>query len=154
MKIEIQNPESLFSLLEMAYLKSVLYAPPELRIDLPSNHLGIRFVYMTVYEWERHYSDYLKVKLQIQMADLDRWLLSYSKYELPTFEYYITYCVIDKGGRYDFTVRRYGNEERKSEAWFRNASVHQKVNIDVVLKYSMYMGTPFNFKSYSHTYLD
>ena len=28
-------------------------------------------------------------------------------YNLPTFEYYYKNCVLDKGGKYDFTVKRY-----------------------------------------------
>ena len=63
----------------------------------------------TIDEQIAHFNDYLKYRIDIISNDIPRWLLKNTKYQLPTFEYYLQNCVIDKGGKYDFTKRNYGN---------------------------------------------
>ena len=72
--------------------------------------------------------DFLDYRVDIIANNPNRWLYSFANKErptsyhnLPTFEYYLKNCVIDKGGKYDFTKRLH--------------------NI------SYWMGTPFNFKT-------
>lgn len=89
-----------------------------------------------------HLQDYLKYRIDIISNNPNRWLGS-SFYELPTFEYYLKNCVLDKGGNYDFTERKYGNESSSHLFQIRNST--KKVQFNV--RYSMWMGTAFNFET-------
>ena len=74
-------------------------------------------------------------------------------YNLPTFEYYYQNCVVDKGGKYDFTRLAYGNSISKVVEF--PTSVHGKdiqgnlitgipdSKIVVRHKWNYWMGTEF-----------
>lgn len=60
--------------------------------------------------WEEIYrkldsiSEYAVIWAELKSSGLFKGMAFYN---LPTFEYYYKNCVLDKGGKYDFTVRRY-----------------------------------------------
>lgn len=70
----------------------------------------------------RHYSDWLGIRIELSLRHPTRFLQGY--YQLPTFDYYIKNCVLDKGGGYDFTRSRmvnymdYGSGEYTSGVFY------------------------------------
>jgi len=102
---------------------------------------------MTTDEKIEHFKDYLRYRIDIISNDIDRWLLKNSKYQLPTFEYYLQNCVIDKGGNYDFTIRRYGNQKDVKEMNVKNQCIDKSLKVSYGVNYSMWMGTPFNYEN-------
>ena len=104
-----------------------------------------------------HLSTWLKHRVDIMCHNPKRWMsyttkdgyFNTSYYNLPTFEYYLKNCVQDKGGAYDFTMRRYKTLEAKASviesANFQNIIGEYKT-ASHLFKYSNWMGTAFNFK--------
>jgi hypothetical protein len=88
----------------------------------------------------------LKFRIDIISNDIPRWLLSNSKYQLPSFDYYLENCVKNKGGNYDFTIRRYKTHLSAKQHNVSNASLKRSVNVNCFSEHSIWMGTPFNFK--------
>jgi len=94
-----------------------------------------------------HLRDYLNHRLDIIYSDFSSWQ-GLRKHNLPTFDYYMENCVEDKGGAYDFTVRRYWKNDTLTEDTnvlhesrdFKSTKVVRKTS------YSIWMGTPFNYK--------
>ena len=62
---------------------------------------------MDIEEKLNHLSEFLQYRTDIVCNNPDYWLSGTQGNYLPTFEYYIQNCVLDKGGAYDFTKRRY-----------------------------------------------
>ena len=91
--------------------------------------------------------DYIRVRTDIISNNAD-WWLNYAKNELPTIEEYYERCVKDKGGKYDFTVRRYKTHSRQLPKIERVQYKLRLKNTDVrrYIEYSIYRNTPFNFK--------
>jgi hypothetical protein len=83
--------------------------------------------------------DYLKYRIDIISNNPNRWLRSSFK-ELPTFEYYLKNCILDKGGNYDFTKKNYGNEMDCHLFKIRNI----KKTVCFKVRHSIWMGTAFN----------
>jgi hypothetical protein len=78
---------------------------------------------MTPAEKLNHLPNYIYHIADLKAQNPDRWINGYyengrrklSPYNLPTFEYYLNNCVVDKGGKYDFTKRNYKSEKIKIE---------------------------------------
>jgi hypothetical protein len=100
---------------------------------------------ITIEDKFNHLSDYLKYRTDIISGDYKKWL-GVSKYQLPTFEYYLEKCVKNKGGNYDFTLRRFSSPSVQTDLRIFNQSVKKEIKIRLRYEYSMWMGTPFNFK--------
>jgi len=92
-----------------------------------------------------HFGDYLKHRMDILGNDFHSWQGS-RKFQLPTFEYYYQNCVLDKGGKYDFTQRNYKSYTDSKELKVKDSIVDKAKKVSFQLKYSIWMGTPFNFK--------
>lgn len=92
---------------------------------------------------------YFNYKIDIICNDPKRWL-GYNKRELPSYEYFVRHCIQDKGGKYDFTKRRYGNVSKyiggKDIVLNRRRYSDFPTVQSITIKYSIWMGTPFNFK--------
>jgi hypothetical protein len=99
-----------------------------------------------IFEEIEHYKDYLKLRVDIISANPKRWLGN-SFYELPSFQYYLKNCVNDKDGSYDFTKRRYGNQSCSHVFHISNSVLRVKQEVTLRLKHSIWMGTPFNYKT-------
>lgn len=91
-----------------------------------------------------HFSDYLDYRLDIMANNPNRWLKT-GYYQLPTFEYYLDNCVNDNGGKYDFTQRRYKSHTQTLNP-IRIEFEPRGKQLTRHYTYSMWMGTPFNFK--------
>ena len=104
---------------------------------------------MTIDEKFEHLSNWLQIRTDIICNNPDKWLRDYKKNYLPSFEYYLKNCVEDKGGDYDFTVRRYRTYSERIypiESEFKpQLKLSQKI-INIEVEYSYWMGTPFNYK--------
>ena len=100
---------------------------------------------MNIDEKINHFKDYLKYRLDI-ISNNPKWWLNKAKYQLPTFDYYLQNCVIDKGGKYDFTKRIYNNQICKNDLIISNSSIKRNINVIFKTTHSYWMGTPFNFK--------
>ena len=105
----------------------------------------------TIEEQIEHFKDYLKFRIDIISNDPKRWLFSSSKYQLPTFEYYLKNCVIDKGGNYDFTKRNYGCSVDVKELKIKNSIIDRTKKVSLKTKFSTWMGTPFNYEDVVET---
>ena len=72
---------------------------------------------------------------------------------MPTFEYYLKNCVLDKDGPFDYTKRRYKSHSQIliPDIDFANGKkrplmkIIQKKIFSTVI-YSYWKGTPFNYK--------
>jgi hypothetical protein len=93
-----------------------------------------------------HYGDYLKYRMDILGNDYFSWQGS-RKYQLPTFEYYYQNCVIEKGGKYDFTQRNYQSCMTSKELNVKDSIIDKTIKVNYQVKYSMWMGTAFNFEN-------
>lgn len=102
---------------------------------------------MTIDEKIEHLKDYLKHRLDIIYNDIPRWT-SNAKYQLPTFEYYLQNCIIDKGGKYDFT-KKYKSPIFTTNIEIKDSFFKDKVVVESYGYYSSWMGTPFNHESFS-----
>ena len=100
----------------------------------------------TIDEQIEHFKNYLKYRIDIISNDIPRWLLKNTKYQLPTFEYYLKNCVIDKNGKYDFTQRIYGNIMDIKELQIKDSLIKRSKKVKLTTIHSMWMGTPFNFE--------
>ena len=96
--------------------------------------------------------DHIAIRLDIIGQDPKRWL-GYNRPQLPEFGYYYKNCVLDKGGKYDFTVRRYKSHSQTVQTeevtWINQNYIQgksKKHKIYVTVEYSIWMSTPFNFK--------
>ena len=98
-----------------------------------------------------HFKDYLKYRIDIISNDIPRWLLKNTKYQLPNFEYYLQNCVIDKGGKYDFTKRNYGNSMDVKELKIKDSIIDRTKKVTLKTTFSMWMGTPFNYEDVVET---
>ena len=105
----------------------------------------------TIDEQIEHFNDYLKYRIDIISNDIPRWLLKNTKYQLPTFEYYLQNCVIDKGGKYDFTKRNYGNSMDIKELKIKDSIIDRTKKVTLKTIFSMWMGTPFNYEDVVET---
>ncbi len=105
----------------------------------------------TIEEQIEHFKDYLKFRIDIISNDPKRWLFSSSKYQLPTFEYYLQNCVIDKGGKYDFTKRNYGNSMDVRELKIKDSVIDSTKKVTLKTTFSIWMGTPFNYEDVVET---
>ena len=97
---------------------------------------------MTTNERLYHLNDYLGFRIDIIAEQPKRWLGG-SYYQLPTFEYYLVNCVDDKGGSYDFTRNNY----KYTTSPRMCIDGVDRFNAEIILSYSYWMGTPFNFKT-------
>lgn len=97
-----------------------------------------------------HLADWVSIRADIRANDFSKWSGNMHN-QLPSFEYYIKNCVIDKGGKYDFTKRTYGNNGAVLESInypkieFEVRAV-KDFSIEKRVRYSNWMGTPFNIK--------
>jgi len=95
-----------------------------------------------------HLLDFINHRIDILWND-KRWINTLP--QLPTFDYYIKNCILDKGGAYDFTERRYnhaidlGKASRDHNILYKKRSFESK-HVMVNIAYSIWMGTAFNFK--------
>lgn len=105
----------------------------------------------TIDEQIAHFKDYLKYRIDIISNDIPRWLLKKTKYQLPTFEYYLQNCVIDKGGKYDFTKRNYGNSMDVKELKIKDSIIDRTKKVTLKTTFSIWMGTPFNYEDVVET---
>lgn len=105
----------------------------------------------TIDEQIVHFKDYLKYRIDIISNDIPRWLLKNTKYQLPNFEYYLQNCVIDKGGKYDFTKRNYGNSMDVKELKIKDSIIDRTKKVTLKTTFSMWMGTPFNYEDVVET---
>ncbi len=105
----------------------------------------------TIDEQIAHFTDYLKYRIDIISNDIPRWLLKNTKYQLPTFEYYLQNCVIDKGGKYDFTKRNYGNSMDVKELKIKDSIIYRTKKVTLKTTFSIWMGTPFNYEDVVET---
>jgi hypothetical protein len=104
---------------------------------------------MTIEESLDHFKNYLHIRIDIICGKPDYWSKRYNKNKLPSFEYYLQNCVIDKGCNYDFTVRRYSTHTEvilPIESSTKNFLKDSQRKIYSTVKYSYWMGTPFNYK--------
>jgi len=92
--------------------------------------------------------EYLNHRIDIICNSPQRWLNDLKN--LPTYEYFIKNCIEDKGGKYDFTVRRFVKENNiyqpSKVCNFENV-IHNLPTVKTVTKHSIWMSTPFNFNS-------
>ena len=100
---------------------------------------------MEIEEKINHFKEYLKYRLDI-IGNNPNWWLGKAKYQLPTFEYYLQNCVIDKGGKYDFTIRKYNNQIDLKEFNIKNSAINRNIKAIFKTTHSYWIGTPFNFK--------
>ena len=106
-----------------------------------------------IYEDMDHYKEYLKLRIDIIANDPNRWLGN-SKMQLPTFDYYLKNCVNDKGGKYDFTVRRYSTPAQVLEPISFHSQNKYAMNSKRLYRsiiHSMWMGTAFNYETVVET---
>lgn len=110
-----------------------------------SNNISLSEIYENI----EYYKEYLKLRIDIIANNPNRWF-GVSKYNLPSFEYYLENCVKDKNGRYDFTQQNYSTPSQVLEP----ISFHSQTKYIMdskrlyrSIKYSMWMGTPFNYKT-------
>ena len=93
-------------------------------------------------------SEYLSVRIDIVSNDLKKWLYQ-TPNQLPSFNYFVKNCINDKGGCYDFTVRRYSTPKQVltpiQHVEFIDRPTESKPLIRF-LKHSYWMGTPFNYE--------
>ena len=103
---------------------------------------------MTPTEKLNHLKDYISYRTDI-ISDKPNWWLTTAKNELPSFDYYIKNCVEDKGGKYDFTKRRYTTHatilDKIERVNYQPSKCHQK-DVYRTIEYSYWMSSPFNFK--------
>ena len=90
---------------------------------------------------------YLNHRIDIIYNNPSWWLRNLEL--LPTFEYHKVNCIEDKGGKYDYTVRRYVKERNiykpSGECNFTPVK-HELKTVKSIVKHSYWMGTPFNFE--------
>lgn len=110
-------------------------------------------VLCSIYEDMNHYKEYLKLRIDIIANAPNRWLVN-SKMQLPTFDYYLKNCVNDKGGKYDFTVRRYSTPSQVLEPISFHSQNKYAMNSKRLYRritYSIWMGTAFNYETVVET---
>jgi len=110
-------------------------------------------VLCTIYENIEHYKEYLKLRIDIIANNPSRWLNT-GRLQLPTFEYYLENCVKDKGGKYDFTVRRYSTPAQVLEPISFHSQNKYAMNSKRLYRsiiHSMWMGTAFNYETVVET---
>ena len=100
----------------------------------------------TIDEQVQHFKNYLKYRIDIISNSPNKWLHNKMKYQLPTFEYYLQNCVLDKSGKYDFTKRNYGNSLDIKKLKIKDSVIERSKEITLITTYSIWMGTPFNFE--------
>lgn len=88
-------------------------------------------------------NEYINIIIDIMCSEPSRWVRSSSRHQLPSFDYYIKNCIIDKGGKYDFTKRNY-----RTHFQILNKSEFYNIKTELIryTQYSIWMGTEFNFK--------
>ena len=106
---------------------------------------------MTIDEKLNHLSDWLQFNTDIICNNPEYWLSGFHKNYLPTFEYYLQNCVIDKGGKYDFTKRNYGNSMDVKELKIKDSIIDRTKKVTLKTTFSMWMGTPFNYEDVVET---
>lgn len=101
-----------------------------------------------------HISDWIAIRLELMTNEPRRWIgyehkgrwFKNAYYQLPTFSEYMDMCVNDKGGKYDFTKRNYSTHYETIRPMSRLGYNDANGGAKRILRYSYYMGTPFNFK--------
>ena len=93
-----------------------------------------------------HISDWIAIRLELMANEHSRWLGTNAYYSLPTFDYYLANCIKDKGGKYDFTKRQYSTHCETIRPMTRLGHKDSEGGAKRILRYSYYMGTPFNFR--------
>lgn len=78
------------------------------------------------------------VFIKTDTNDTTKWLFNNTN-QLPTFEYYLQNCVIDKGGKYDFTKRNYGNMMDVKELKIKNSIIDRTKKVTLITKHSMWI---------------
>ena len=104
---------------------------------------------LSIDEKFNHLSDYLQYRTDIICNKPDYWLNDIHKNYLPSFDYYLQNCVIDKGGNYDFTVRRYKTHfEKTKNINHTDKPLMNKVQkcVLVGVEFSRWHFTSFNYK--------
>ncbi len=99
-------------------------------------------------------SDWIAIRLELMTNEPRRWVgfehkgnwFKNAYYQLPTFDYYMQNCVNDKGGKYDFTKRRYCSHRETIKPMSERGFTDEKGGGSRILRHSIYMGTHFNFK--------
>jgi hypothetical protein len=102
-----------------------------------------------IYKRIHYYKKYLRYRCDIIANDPKRWL-GVSKLELPSFDYYLKNCVEDKGGKYDFTVRRYSTPTQHLNPISFNSQNKYQMDSKILYRnitHSMWMATAFNYKT-------
>jgi len=97
---------------------------------------------------EKKFLEYLSYRIDIIANDPNRWLGDKTKFQLPTFEYYLNNCVNDKNGKYDFTKQSYFTPMQvlKPISFKTQSSIQmQSKTLNRFIKHSYWMGTPFNY---------
>lgn len=91
-------------------------------------------------------SDWIAIRVELMANHPVRWLGTNAYYSLPTFDYYLANCVNDKGGKYDFTQRLYSTHLETIRPIKMQGFNDANGGAKRILRYSYWMGTPFNFK--------
>ena len=98
--------------------------------------------------------DWIAIRLELMANEPNRWVgfehkgqwFDNAYNQLPTFKYYMANCINDKGGKYDFTKRIYSTHMEKIQPMTTLGQCDNDGGAKRVIRYSYYMGTPFNFK--------
>jgi len=98
-------------------------------------------------------SDWIAIRLELMANEPRRWCGYQHKnrwfknayYQLPTFKEYMDNCVNDKGGKRDFTKQCYTTHIESIKPMTRLGYSDKSGGAKRTLRYSYYMGTPFNF---------
>ena len=101
-----------------------------------------------------HISDWIAIRLELMTNEHNRWVgfehkgqwFENAYNQLPTFNEYIDNCINDKGGKYDFTKRLYSTHTETIQPMSSLGQCDKAGGANRTLRYSLYMGTPFNFK--------
>lgn len=108
---------------------------------------------MTTDEKLNHLSDFLQYNTDIICNNPDYWMSGFHKNYLPTFDYYLKNCVLDKEGPYDYTKRKYSSHSQVLIPTIDYANGRKRTQMKLcqrkiysTVKYSYWKGTPFNYK--------
>lgn len=102
---------------------------------------------MTIDDKFNHLKDYIKFRIDIVSNNPD-WWLGMARNELPTFDYYLKNCVEDKAGKYDFTKRMFKTCTMQMPIIKDTMEIIEFIQKKTTtrIEFSIWMGTPFNFK--------
>ena len=100
-----------------------------------------------------HISNWIAIRLELMTNEPNRWVgfehkgqwFDNAYNQLPTFQEYLTNCVNDNGGKYDFTKRCYSTHMETIQPMSSLGQCDKAGGANRTLRYSCYMGTPFNY---------